>query len=179
VGLLYQILEKQIQIKTSWRTAPKPPILGAMIVFLAPQNWDGGAVRQSLLYLFLIDLVLVRNGGLCWCSCGFNRQANLWILLNPRSLEIEDDINELIVFVGNFTHWHAGCYDERLSEEEKAIEIAEAVVDFLRDVVNDQIVLGRSPEGGGGFDRLESLQRPFNPHQKWLWSGPIGHHLLP
>jgi hypothetical protein len=95
------------------------------------------------------------------------------------NLEIEDDIDELIVFVGNFTHWHAGCYDERLSEEEKAIEIAEAVMDFLRDVVNDQIVLWRSPEGGGGFDRLESLQRPFNPHQKWLWSGPIGHHLLP
>jgi hypothetical protein len=50
-------------------------------------------------------------------------------------IEIEDDGDEFIVIVGNFTHWHASCYIEGLSDKEKAEVIAEEVVEFLHDLI--------------------------------------------
>jgi hypothetical protein len=92
------------------------------------------------------------------------------------SIEIQDDGDELIVVVGNFTHWHPGCYTEELSNEEKTEAIAEDVVEFLRDVLNDKIILwGSHKEGGGFVYRDEQQNQASQPEtcQKWLWSRPL------
>jgi hypothetical protein len=91
------------------------------------------------------------------------------------SIEIEDDGDELIIFVGNFTHWHAGCYGEELSDEDKAKEIAEDVVEFLRDVLNDKVILWGSHKGGGVVYRDEQQNQVSQPatYQKGRWSGSL------
>lgn len=91
-------------------------------------------------------------------------------------LEIQEDDNELIVVVGNFTHWHAGCYEKDLSDEEKAEIIAEDVAVFLHDVFDDKIVMWGSHREGGGFIYINEQQTQecnLNQYQKWLWSRPI------
>jgi hypothetical protein len=92
------------------------------------------------------------------------------------SIEIQDYGSELIVFVGNFTHWHPSCYEENLSDKEKAEIIAEDVAEFLHDVFNDKIIMWGSNEGGGGFitrDEQQSQKSQSKIHQMWLWSGPL------
>jgi hypothetical protein len=90
------------------------------------------------------------------------------------SIKIEDDCNELIVIVGNFTHWHAGCYEKDLSDEGRAAVIVEDVINFLHDLFNDKIVMWGSRQGRGGFmyvDELQSQTSHTDKPQKWLWSG--------
>jgi hypothetical protein len=88
------------------------------------------------------------------------------------SIEIQDDCNELIVIVGNFTHWHASCYTEDLSEKEKAEEIVDDVINFLHDIFNDKIVIWGSHKGGGGFvyrDDLQGEEAHLDKDKKWVW----------
>ncbi|NQZ23624.1 MAG: hypothetical protein HRT53_16430 [Colwellia sp.] len=33
------------------------------------------------------------------------------------NIELEDDLDEVIVMVGTFTHWHAACYDQTMSKK--------------------------------------------------------------
>lgn len=92
------------------------------------------------------------------------------------SIEIQDYGSELIIFVGNFTHWYASCYEEDLSDQEKAEVIAEDVADFLHDVFNDKIIMWGNNKGGGGFiarDEQQSQKSQAQIHQMWLWSGPL------
>ncbi len=92
------------------------------------------------------------------------------------SIEIQDYGGELIIFVGNFTHWHVSCYEEDLSDKEKAEVIAEDVADFLHDVFNDRIIMWGSNQGNGGFitrDEQQSQESQTKIHQRWLWSGPL------
>jgi len=57
------------------------------------------------------------------------------------SIEIQDDDNEITVVVGNFTHWHVGCYEEELSETQKAESIAGDVAEFLQNLFDDKIIM--------------------------------------
>ena len=93
------------------------------------------------------------------------------------NIEIEDDLDELIVVVGNFTHWHAACYDETLSKEEKQKQIASEVTEFLSDLFTDKIVMWGSHKNGGGFYYPEFNENeqdaPLEPNEvnKYVWSG--------
>jgi hypothetical protein len=90
-------------------------------------------------------------------------------------IEIQDYGSELIIFVGNFTHWHVSCYEEDLSDKEKTEIIVEDVVEFLHDVFNDKIIMWGSNQDGGGFmdrDEQQSQKSQLKKHQWWLWSGP-------
>jgi hypothetical protein len=92
------------------------------------------------------------------------------------SIEIQAYGSELMIFVGNFTHWHASCDEENLSDQEKAEMIAEDVVEFLHDVFNDKIIMWGSNEGSGGFITRDEQQRQkpqSKIHQMWLWSGAL------
>ena len=92
------------------------------------------------------------------------------------NIEIQDYGSELIIFVGNFTHWHASCYEEDLSDIEKVEMIAEDVAEFLHDVFNDKIIMWGSNKRVGGFiarDELKDQEFQSNIHQLWLWSGPL------
>ncbi len=72
---------------------------------------------------------------------------------NPEivAIEVQNDLDELIVFVGNFTHGHFDCYDESLSPVEKEQDIAEQVLEFLSDVFSNKVEFYHSKSGGGGW----------------------------
>lgn len=82
------------------------------------------------------------------------------------SIEIQDDGSELTIYVGNFTHWHASCYEEDLSDMEKEETIAEDVAEFLHDVFNDKIIMWGSNKGSGGF-----IARDEQQSQKFIKCG--------
>ena len=81
------------------------------------------------------------------------------------NIEVQDDLHELIVFVGDITHGHFDCHDESLSEEQQHVEIADDVLDFLADVFSDKVEFYRTGRGGGGW-------RPAGtgPELSYTWS---------
>lgn len=90
---------------------------------------------------------------------------------------IEDELDEIIVFIGNFTHWHVGCYEENFNEKEKAIFIAEEITEFLTDLFNNQIVMWGSHRNGGGFYRKGNKPNSKSwfgkKNKEFVWSGQI------
>lgn len=92
-------------------------------------------------------------------------------------IDIQDDFDELTVFVGNFTHWHVGCYEESLTEQQKADSVAENVSEFLKDLFNDQIIMWGCHQKGGGFylkgERPNSKSWLGAQKKEWVWSGPL------
>ncbi len=87
---------------------------------------------------------------------------------NIGNIEIQDDMDKLIVFIGNITHGHFDCYDESFSEEEKQREIASDVLNFLADVFADKIEFYRGKHGGGGWRAAGS-----EPESSFTWSGKV------
>lgn len=90
------------------------------------------------------------------------------------NIDFEADGEEIIIYIGNFTHWHAGCYDETLNKEQKQKQVVNEVLDFLSDMLADKIVMWGSHETGGGFYYDENEQDvPLNPEEvdKYVWSG--------
>jgi hypothetical protein len=101
------------------------------------------------------------------------------------SVEIQDDDDELTVFVGNFTHWHVGCYEENFSALDKTEYIATNVAEFLTDLFNDKIVMWGSHSGGGGFYNRDEAPRKSkkgwfgfgevkDDKNEWVWTGKLG-----
>lgn len=92
---------------------------------------------------------------------------------------IYDDSRELTVEVGNFTHWHASCYEGSFSEKEKINDVVSQVVDFLSDLFEEKIIMWRSVEAGGGFYNIEfdlnEQDSPLEPEKedRYVWSGRV------
>jgi hypothetical protein len=93
------------------------------------------------------------------------------------NIEIQDDVDELMVFVGTFTHWHADCYTDELSEKQRADEIAKKVTNFLHDLFNEQIIMWGSHLKGGGFylkgEEANSKSWFGKSRKEWVWSGEL------
>jgi hypothetical protein len=93
--------------------------------------------------------------------------------------EIRDDGDELTVCAGNFTHGHFSNFDEKLSKEKKAEQIAEDTITFLESVFADQIVFWGSSRGGGGWHHRSEPNKFFRtgilgkPKKEYVWSGPL------
>lgn len=49
-------------------------------------------------------------------------------------LQIFDDGDEATIYLGTITHGHLGCYDEGISEDKRHKQIADDVIDFVRDL---------------------------------------------
>ena len=81
------------------------------------------------------------------------------------NIEIQDKLNELIVFIGDFTHGHFDCYDESLSQEQQHKAIADDVLSFLADVFADKVEFYRAAHDDGGW-------RPagIGPEPSHTWS---------
>jgi hypothetical protein len=92
---------------------------------------------------------------------------------------IHDDGDELTIYAGNFTHGHFSNYDEKLSKEQKAEKIAEDVVEFLKNLFADQIVLWGSHSGGGGWSKRGEPNKFYSTgifkkaRNEYVWSGPL------
>ena len=73
------------------------------------------------------------------------------------SIEVEEDLGELLVTVGEITHSHFACYDNELPDEAKQQYVANAVLDFLDDVFSDRIEFWGSFRRGSGGWRIRGL----------------------
>ena len=102
------------------------------------------------------------------------------------NLEIFDDGDELIVSVGTLTHGHFGFYEEGATQETKQQEVAEAVLDFVKDVFAGKYIFYSNGMGGGwkhidylGYERAESenlkaFYARLELGANWFnWHGPI------
>lgn len=67
------------------------------------------------------------------------------------NIEVQDDIDELTVTVGDFTHGHFGCYEEHFSVDERREWVVESVLDFLANVFANKVEFYGSHSGGGGW----------------------------
>ncbi len=70
-------------------------------------------------------------------------------------VSIYDDGDEATVLIENVTHHHVNPYDAALTPEEAARRITEDVVDFLRELFADRVLLWSIDQGrkGGGWER--------------------------
>jgi len=87
-------------------------------------------------------------------------------------VEIQDDCEEFIIFIGKFTHMHFSCHNTTLSKQQQAESAASEVIEFLSDLFSDKVVLWGSAEKGGGYYYPE-FSSSENKEEKWLWSGAI------
>ena len=91
-------------------------------------------------------------------------------------VEVHDEMEELSVHVGRFTHLHFSNYDRSLSEEQAAERIADDALAFLTKLFADQVVMWGSQAGRGGCYERENGPGSilsFNRGQEYVWSGPI------
>ena len=87
------------------------------------------------------------------------------------SIDIQDDYDELTIFVGNFTHWHCGYFNEKSGNLDEAKEIVSEVAEYLQDMFNDKIFMWGSAMTGGGAELIEGN---FKTNKKgYVWSGPF------
>lgn len=92
------------------------------------------------------------------------------------SVEVHDEVEELTVYAGNFSHLHFSSYDNSLSKEEAAERIADDALAFLIKLFADKIVMWGSHSGRGGCyerDAGPSSTFSFKRGQEYVWSGPI------
>lgn len=94
-------------------------------------------------------------------------------------IEIYDDGSELRVIAGHFTHGHFSDHHAPSAAQAER-NIVDAVIDFLKRLLADQIVLWGSHRGGGGWcDRERASQhRSVVDHTRdgkrlYVWSGPL------
>jgi hypothetical protein len=96
------------------------------------------------------------------------------------TLDICDDGDEATIYLGSITHAHLGCYDDTLSEEQRADRVTEDVVSFIRALLADRVVGFRALGGMvGGYrmlshDETKPDRSRFRPLSRlYLWSGPL------
>jgi len=92
-------------------------------------------------------------------------------------IQIQDDEYELTVYIGHFTHWHVGDFEETNNEKEKAINIANEISEFLNDLFENKIIMWGKHEKSGGFYHIDEKSNSKSllgkQHEEWTWSGPI------
>jgi hypothetical protein len=92
-------------------------------------------------------------------------------------LQICDDGNEITVYLMNATHSHFSCYDEGLSDHEKAQLITSDVIQFLDKLLKDGVVVWRAAGGmAGGCYELGREEKPPVPSMlksQFVWSREI------
>jgi len=92
-------------------------------------------------------------------------------------LQIWDDGIELTVFIGDFTHFHIGNYDDSFSKEKKEEAIVGALLLFLEKLFADEIEFFGNGRSGGQRERNQKprgfLSKWLFGKNSWTWTGPI------
>ena len=86
------------------------------------------------------------------------------------NINIQDDYDELTVFVGSFTHWHSSYYNAELANIEQLNQVVFEVIEYLKDMFNDKIFMWGTAKTGGGTKYIEKGFYPKN--EGYVWSGP-------
>lgn len=71
--------------------------------------------------------------------------------------------------IGLFAHTH---FDADTRDAPTPRELADALILLCKDVMNDDVVVYRTP-WGGGFGRPSWLERALLDTECWRWSGPV------
>jgi hypothetical protein len=98
---------------------------------------------------------------------------------NPEvgALAIQDDGDEITVFLADRTHFHIECSDEQKTEQERAEDITAQLLEFLTKLFADQIEFYGTGASGGCRERQTKrrgvLSRLLLGSQSYVWSGPL------
>jgi hypothetical protein len=89
---------------------------------------------------------------------------------------IYDDGDEATLCVENISHGHFNPYDQSLTDEEREKVIVEDVIEFLKALFSDRVLLHTSADHRiGGWTRLDLAEEPIrlSPSESYfLWSKP-------
>jgi hypothetical protein len=89
---------------------------------------------------------------------------------------VYDDGDEATVLIEKVTHGHFNPYDQKLSETQRAEMVTEDVIDFLKALFSDRVLLHSSADNRtGGWTRLDLKDGPveLSPSLRYfLWSRP-------
>lgn len=90
-------------------------------------------------------------------------------------VQVFDDGDEATVVIENVTHHHVDCYDQALSESARFRRMATDVVEFLRELFADRVLLWSRDQGrgGGGWQRTFEGEIPKNVPEDadtFVWS---------
>lgn len=93
------------------------------------------------------------------------------------NLLIRDDGTEVTICVENITHGHFSCYDKALTQGEREKQITEDVLDFLKALLSDNVLLFTSQDRRrGGWFRIDLGGMPIESQPDclyFLWSKPF------
>jgi len=76
------------------------------------------------------------------------------------NIEVQDEITELIVFVGDITHGHFDCYEESLTQADRDKIVVSNVLDFFEEVFAGKIEFWGSNKMGGGWRPVGTGPQP-------------------
>jgi hypothetical protein len=89
---------------------------------------------------------------------------------------VYDDGDEATVCIEKITHGHFNPYNEALTDDERARIVTEEVIDFLKALFSDRILLETSADHRvGGWTRIDVRDKPVElvrSHRYFLWSKP-------
>lgn len=90
---------------------------------------------------------------------------------------IYDEDDEVMVDIEKITHGHFHCYDEEVTEQDKKEKIiVQNVIDFLKALFSDRVLLFTNPNNRvGGYARLDIGDGPMElspSYRYFLWSKP-------
>ena len=89
---------------------------------------------------------------------------------------LQDDGNEITVFVEKITHGHFACYETNITEHEREATITEDVINFLQALFSDKVLLFTTADKrSGGWATLAPDKDPMQLSANrtyYLWSKP-------
>ena len=83
--------------------------------------------------------------------------------------------DEAIVYLGRFTHCHIGCY-ENYTNDQMVESISTEVVNLIKDLINDEIILWARKRSGGFYKKGEKPNSKSlfgKQYEEWVWSGRV------
>ncbi|MBX7228951.1 MAG: hypothetical protein K1X48_05045 [Burkholderiaceae bacterium] len=93
------------------------------------------------------------------------------------ALAIQDDGDEITIFLADRTHFHIECSDEQKTEQERAEDITTQVLEFLTKLFADEIEFYGTGASGGCRERQAKkrgfLSRLLLGGRSYVWSGPL------
>jgi hypothetical protein len=89
---------------------------------------------------------------------------------------VYDDGDEATVLIEKITHGHFSTYDQKLAEEQRDRIVTEKIVEFLKALFSDRVLLfTKGHNQVGGWSRLDLMEGPVElwpSFRYFLWSRP-------